>query len=105
MRSRDYVAAMAHLAESDPVLAPISSDVGPPNLRPSSNLFDSLAGSIVGQQLSVKAAAAIRLRLAALMPDGRGLTPEGILARSTDELRGAGLSRPKVTYLLDLAAE
>lgn len=101
----DFTDAMAYLAARDPVLAPLIAEIGPPNLRPSTNLFASLAGSIVGQQLSVKAAAAIRQRLDALMPDGRGLTPEGILARSFEELRAAGLSRSKATYLLDLATK
>lgn len=101
----DYAAAMTYLAERDAVLAPIIAEIGPPNLRPSTNLFASLAGSIVGQQLSVKAASAIRQRLDALMPDGAGLTPEGILSRSFDELRAAGLSRSKAAYLIDLATK
>ena len=96
---------LAHtLARRDPVLAPIIAEVGPPQLRPNPNLFGALAGSIVGQQLSVKAASAIRQRLDRLMPEPGGLTPEGILARSSNELREAGLSRPKAAYLLDLAA-
>ena len=101
----DLVSAAAVLAERDPVLASIIAEVGPPVLEPNPNLFGSLVGSIVGQQLSVKAAAAIRRRLDGLMPDGTGVTPEGILGRTHDELRAAGLSRPKATYLLDLAAK
>lgn len=99
----DFETAMTHLAERDPVLAPIVAEIGSPSLRPSVNLFASLAGSIVGQQLSVKAAAAIRQRLDALMPDDSGLTPTGILGRSPEELRAAGLSRLKAAYLVDLA--
>ena len=105
MTNPDLAFAARHLAERDSVLAPIIAAVGPPTLLPTPHLFASLANSIVGQQLSVKAAAAIRQRLVALMPDGRTVTPEGILARSPDELRGVGLSRTKVAYLLDLAAK
>jgi DNA-3-methyladenine glycosylase II len=101
----DLLVAARHLAERDLVLAPIIAAVGPPMLRPNPDLFASLANSIVGQQLSVKAAAAIRQRLVALMPDGGTVTPGGILARSPDELRGVGLSRTKAAYLLDLAAK
>lgn len=101
----DLAAASLKLATCDPVLAPIIAEVGPPTLRPNPNLFGALAGSIVGQQLSVKAAAVIRQRLDALMPDGAGMTPAGILARSPDDLRAAGLSRPKSAYLIDLAAK
>jgi len=101
----DYQAAVRYLADRDPVLAPIIETVGLPTLQPNTNFFGALASSIVGQQLSVKAAAAIRQRLNALMPDGAGLTPAGILARSIDELREAGLSRPKAAYVIDLASK
>lgn len=101
----DLVSAAAVLAERDPILASIIAEVGPPVLVPNPNLFGALVGSIVGQQLSVKAAAAIRRRLDGLMPDSTGVTPEGILSRTHEELRAAGLSRPKATYLLDLAAK
>lgn len=105
MIAADLAAAASELAARDPVLAPIIAVAGPPTLQPNPNLFGALASSIVGQQLSVKAAAAIRRRLDALMPDGAGPTPEGILARSADELRAIGLSRSKVAYLQDLAAK
>jgi len=101
--SSNLTAAAAYLAERDAVLAPIVAAVGAPALRRGASLFGALAGSIVGQQLSVKAAAAIRQRLDGLMPNGAGLTPEGILAQSPDDLRAAGLSRAKVAYLTDLA--
>ncbi|MGH2458493.1 MAG: DNA-3-methyladenine glycosylase family protein [Chloroflexota bacterium] len=101
----DLARAVAILAERDPVLGQIIAEVGPPALERRENFFGSLVGSIVGQQLSVKAAAAIRRRIDGLMPDGAGPTPEGILARTPDELRAAGLSRPKVAYVLDFAAK
>lgn len=98
-------AAARYLARRDPVLARIIEQVGRPTVQPSQNLFGSLASSIIGQQVSVSAATAIRQRLAVLMPGGDGLTPDGILARSIDDLRSAGLSRQKITYLRDLAAK
>lgn len=101
----DLASAVAILAERDPVLRKLIAEVGPPQLERRENFFGSLIGSIVGQQLSVKAAAAIRRRIDDLMPDGAGVTPEGILARTADELRAAGLSRPKVAYVLDFAAK
>ena len=103
MSAVTHEAAAAFLAERDAVLARIIAEVGAPSLRPNANLFESLAGAIVGQQISVRAAAAIRRRLAALMSDAASLTPEGILACSVESLRSAGLSRSKAAYLLDLA--
>lgn len=64
--------------------------------------YGALLRSIVGQQLSVKAARAIYGRLAALSGD-RAPTPAELIAADEDALRAAGLSRPKISYLKDLA--
>jgi DNA-3-methyladenine glycosylase II len=64
--------------------------------------FQSLAEAIVYQQLHGKAAATIFKRLTDLA--GEPLTPEGILKLSTEQLRGVGLSKQKLSYLRDLAA-
>lgn len=64
--------------------------------------YGALVRTIVGQQLSVKAAASIYAKLAALY-DGRTPTPEEILATDEERLRACGLSRPKLKYLRDLA--
>jgi 3-methyladenine DNA glycosylase/8-oxoguanine DNA glycosylase len=63
--------------------------------------FHSLAEAIIYQQLNGKAAETIFGRFAALA--GNPLTPEGILKLSEEQLRGAGLSKQKSTYLKDLA--
>jgi DNA-3-methyladenine glycosylase II len=64
--------------------------------------FGALVRAIVGQQLSTKAARTIYDRLAAGF-GGRAPTPEDLLAADPEEVRAAGLSRPKVAYLRDLA--
>jgi DNA-3-methyladenine glycosylase II len=58
---------------------------------------------VIGQQLSLAAAAAILGRLEALV-GGRMPTPIELLALDADTLRGVGLSRAKAVYLHDLAA-
>jgi len=63
--------------------------------------FSTLARSIVGQQISVKAADAVWGRLAAACPQ---MTPAAVLRRRASTLRGCGLSERKVEYLRDLAA-
>ena len=64
--------------------------------------YGALVRSIVGQQLSTKAARMIYDRLTVLF-DGRTPTPAELLAADPEEVRGAGLSRPKVSYLRSLA--
>ncbi|MBA2693305.1 MAG: DNA-3-methyladenine glycosylase 2 family protein [Rubrobacter sp.] len=64
--------------------------------------YGALVRTIVGQQLSTKAARSIYGKLTAHF-DGGTPSPEGILAATEDELRTCGLSRPKISYLRDLA--
>ena len=63
--------------------------------------FSTLVLSIVHQQVSMAAARTIQARLVKLL--GGRITPRRILNRTPEQLRGAGLSRAKATYLLDLA--
>ncbi len=102
----DRAAAVAHLRQSDPALAPILDQAGPfaMELKKARSVFAALAEAIVYQQLSNKAAATIFGRLCAHFPRGStGLTPERLLALSDARIRGAGISRPKLKSLRDLA--
>lgn len=64
--------------------------------------YGALVRTIVGQQLSTKAARSIYARLTGLFGDSPP-TPAEILAADEGALRAAGLSRSKVSYLRDLA--
>jgi DNA-3-methyladenine glycosylase II len=64
--------------------------------------YGALLRSIVGQQLSTKAASTIYGRMLELF-DGHAPTPQQLLAVDPDMIRAAGLSRPKINYLRDLA--
>ena len=64
--------------------------------------YGSLVRTIIGQQLSTKAARSIYGRLTALF-EGRPPTPEELLSTDDEPLRACGLSGPKVRYLRDLA--
>ena len=66
------------------------------------DVYLALLESIVSQQISVKAADAIFARLCGLFPDDYP-KPDALLARSFDELRGAGLSGQKVKYVQSVA--
>ena len=93
---------MQHLSERDPVMAQLIGQFGIPTFQPHQNYYQELVESIIGQQLSVKAAATILGRFVDLF--GHFPNPEEILTRSVDEMRGVGLSRPKAGYIHDLAS-
>jgi DNA-3-methyladenine glycosylase II len=88
---------MAALVDADPGLDPDAFFNNWPT-----DLWSALVFQVIGQQLSLAAARAIRDRLEAL-EDGRLPTPAELLATDEETLRGVGLSRAKVTYLHDLA--
>ena len=75
--------------------------VGYPASRRREHSFESLVRIVMGQQLSVKAAATIAQRVDEMV--GGALQPESLLATAPDQLRAAGLSRQKIGYLQSLA--
>jgi DNA-3-methyladenine glycosylase II len=101
--------ARAELAASDPVMAELVDRLGEWTIGdrrrglPKPDAYGALLRTIVGQQLSTKAARTIHERVLGLF-GGRTPTPEELLAVSEEDLRGAGLSGRKVTYIRDLAA-
>ena len=95
--------AINHLKKCDPVLAAIIGRVGPFRMNYDEPAFASLAEAIVYQQLHGKAAATIFKRLTDLT--GLPLKPEGVLKLTEEQMRGAGLSKQKLSYLRDLAAK
>jgi DNA-3-methyladenine glycosylase II len=88
---------MATLVDADPGLDPDAFFDDLP-----ADLWTALVFQVIGQEVSLTAAGAIRGRLEALN-DGRLQPPAELLATDEEELRGAGLSRAKAVYLHDLA--
>ena len=99
----DYERARRVLARRDPVLRDLMRAIGPCGLGRDGHTdpFRALARAIVGQQLSVKAAATIGARFEALF-DGPP-TPAALARLSDVQLRGVGLSGQKLGYLRDLS--
>lgn len=96
--------ACRHLARRDRVLKKLIPKFGEARLSSRGDAFTTLARSIVGQQISVKAAQAVWDRFAAAVGGpSTHLAPRAVLALPVDTLRGAGLSARKAEYLLDLA--
>src|SRR4051794_21474316 len=103
--------ARKELSASDPVLAELIERIGPlsvtererrrKTVRPT-EAFGALVRTVVGQQLSTKAARTIYGRVLELF-DGREPSPGDLAKASEADLRAAGLSGRKVEYLKDLA--
>jgi len=102
----DCAAAGAELAARDPALGRVIERVGPFTLRPhsSASAFETLARSIVFQQLSGKAAATIFGRFCALYGDVAFPPPDAVQQTHPARLRSAGLSAAKARAVRDLAA-
>ena len=92
--------ACKHLMKKDRVLKRLIPQFKDATLQTRGNAFITLARSIVGQQISVKAAQTVWDRFALLAPQ---MTPKRVLKLKVDEMRAAGLSARKVEYLVDLA--
>jgi DNA-3-methyladenine glycosylase II len=103
-RSDGFLTARRHLSRRDAVLKQLIRTIGPCTLSHNPDRFAILVRSIVSQQISGKAAAAISGRLEqALAP--HGFTPPALLAAKEPALQAAGLSAAKRRYLRDLAGK
>ena len=94
-------AALNELAAREPAFAAALMRVGHPAPRIREPGYETLLRTIVGQQVSVKAADSMWRKLAGEV----GTEPQAILAASDEALRAAGLSRQKASYARSLADE
>lgn len=92
--------ACQHLMQRDRVMNKLIPQFPGVSLQSRGDPFTTLVRSVIGQQISVKAADAVWTRFAALMPT---MTPAQLLRVNVDAMRAAGLSARKVEYLVDLA--
>lgn len=92
--------ACADLMKRDRILRKIIPAFGPAHLASRGDPFVTLARSIVGQQISVKAAQSVWERLVEACPK---LVPAQFLRAGHEKLAGCGLSKRKAEYILDLA--
>jgi len=92
--------ACKHLMKKDRVMKRLIPQFADAAIESRGDPFVTLARSIVGQQISVKAAQTVWDRFA-LLP--KTMTPANVLRLKVDDMRAAGLSARKVEYLVDLA--
>src|SRR3982074_1311179 len=97
---RYWKEATRELSACDPVLRKLVAKSKGLTLRSRGDAFNTLARSIVGQQISVKAGQSVWSKLVAAVPE---MHPGGVRGHDADALRACGLSRGKVVYLHDLA--
>jgi DNA-3-methyladenine glycosylase II len=94
-------AAVAHLMRRDRIMKKLIPKFPNISLVSRGNPFMTLARSIVGQQISVKAAESVWQRL--LLECGKRPTPASVQKAGLEKLRAAGLSGRKAEYILDLS--
>lgn len=92
--------ATGELASRDSVLRVLIRNHDGPQLQSRGDAFMTLARSIVGQQISVRAAESVWQRL---LESVGSLGPASIVRMDPSKLRACGLSSKKSTYLIDLA--
>ena len=92
--------ACRHLARKDRVMKRLIPQFGDACLQSRGDAFTTLARSIVGQQISVKAAQTVWDRFAKLP---RRMSAGNVLKLKVDDMQAAGLSARKIEYLVDLA--
>lgn len=92
--------ACAELCSRDAVMARLIPACGPIHLVARGDPFTTLARAIVGQQISVKAAASVWNRFDAAC---RQVSPQRVARMRIETLRGCGLSQRKAEYVKDLA--
>ena len=92
--------ACKHLMKKDRVMKRLIPQFKDSSLQTRGDAFVTLARSIVGQQISVKAAQTVWDRFAVLP---KKMTPRNVLKLKVDDMRAAGLSARKVEYLVDLS--
>ena len=89
------------LSKRDPVLRKIIKKFNKGYLKTRNNPFFSLCRTIVGQQISVKAADSIWLKFEKKCK--KKIVPSKVLKLSSRDLKSAGLSRQKISYLKNIA--
>ena len=92
--------ACKHLGKKDRVMKRLIAQFPDVSMSSRGDAFTTLARSIVGQQISVKAAQTVWDRFE-LLP--KKMTPASILKLKVDDMRAAGLSARKIEYLVDLS--
>ena len=99
--SENWELAVKEISRNDPIIMEIIKLYSGDKMQLKNNAFLTLVRSVVGQQISVKAADSVWRKLEELCKDD--IEPEKIKLFSEEELRGAGLSKSKANYIQNIA--
>jgi DNA-3-methyladenine glycosylase II len=103
LTAKQLKASLDALGAIEPAFAEARARIGDPEPRIRDPGYETMLRAIVGQQVSIKAAASILLKVDAAT--GGMADPAKVAATSDEDLRAAGLSRQKIAYLKSLAGE
>ncbi len=99
----DLKKALDVIAKKEPRMKTALSEKGYPEARIRDRGYETLLRTIIGQQVSVKAAQSIWNKLEAGLGDLKN--PQSVLGHDEDYLRSFGLSRQKQSYAISLAEQ
>ncbi|UOR13661.1 DNA-3-methyladenine glycosylase family protein [Halobacillus amylolyticus] len=91
--------SIKYLSQIDPQLNNLIKVIGTIDIPLNKDYYRSIVKQIIGQQLSLKAAHTINTRLEEIWPN---LQPELLENLSDEQIRSAGVSRPKIKYIREL---
>ncbi len=100
LTNKNWLLAINTLKKEDIILKKIINRYGSEKLQSKKNAFLTLAKSITGQQISIKAANSIWQKLEKKLKEA---SPDNILKLKRNEIAKCGFSKQKVNYLLNLA--
>jgi len=89
-----------YLSNIDEILGELINKYSQSTLTTRGDALETLMRSIVGQQISVKAAASVWNKIINLLDD---IKPENVLLAGFENLRSCGLSKQKAQYILNIA--
>ena len=100
LTNKNWLLAINNLKKKDKILKEIINKYKSEKLHSKKNAFLTLAKSITGQQISVKAANSIWLRLEKKI---KKIDPSNILKLKINEIKKCGFSKQKANYIFNLA--
>ena len=100
LTNKNWLLAINNLKKQDKILKEIINKYKSEKLHSKKNAFLTLAKSITGQQISVKAANSIWLRLEKKI---KKIDPSNILKVKINEIKKCGFSKQKANYIFNLA--
>ena len=100
MKPKYWNKGKSYLSNNDKILKSIIEKFSTEHLNLNANYYHALLNSIIGQQLSVSAASAIKNRFFKLH---KNITPINVLKFNQDDLKLCGLSRQKILYISNIS--